>query len=199
MAATIRSPYPAPGARRASLDRRGRIDAMAISPRSPRSSSTSSPTASLGPPCLSRPRSAHSYVSPSTASTRQTPPVPESTVPCISRPTTGGSFVPHRIPPAARRAIRRLLANEPLQHRLHVVQGHRADRRPRFLLGHAVREIVGLEMPFDSLRADSPPAQEHEECTERAIALTGVVHHDLDAIRHAVRSLERRGPRVHRR
>src|SRR5678816_3388305 len=159
----MRSPRPPPGDRRASFDRRGRIDPIAVvSPRSPRSSSTSSPTASLSPPCLSFPRNAHSYVTPSRPRTRQTPPVPDNTVPCISGPAGDHSFVPHRVPPASGRSICRLFANEALEQRLDVVERHRADARARRVLAGAIREVVGLEVALDALRADSTPAHEEE-------------------------------------
>src|SRR5688572_26015856 len=167
------------------------------SPRSARSSATASPTASFTLPCFTRPRSAHSYVSPSSANTRQTPPVPERTVPCIRRRYVWRSFVPHGIPPASCWAVCELLANQLIEHPLHGGQRQLTDGVTSRLFRGAVRKVVRLEMTFDSLRAHASPAEEEKVRTERTPGDTCVVDDDLDAVRHAVRSLERRRPRVH--
>src|SRR5215207_9536350 len=104
---------------------------------STRSSSTSSPTASLSPLCLMRPRTAQSYVRPSAASTRQIPPVPDNAVPRISV-RARGSFVPHGIPPSPCRTGGRLLDNELVQNVPYRLERHLTDRGPRRCFGRAV-------------------------------------------------------------
>src|SRR5688500_17070587 len=183
----MRSPWPPPGARRANCDLRGRISPMAYtSPRSAPSSATASPTASFSLPCFTRPRSAHSYVSPSSANTRQTPPVPERTVPCIRRRYVWRYFVPHGISPASCWAVCELLAKQLIEHPLHGGQRQLADGVTSRLFRGAVRKVVRLEMTCDSLGAHASPAEEEKVRTERTPGDTGVVDDDLDAVRHAV-------------
>ena len=69
----------------------------------------------------------------------------------------------------------------------------------RCVLAGTISEIIGLEMAFNALRANSAPAHEEEIRAVRSADNLGLVHDDLDTVGHAVRSLECRGPRVHRR
>src|SRR5919199_6382107 len=175
LAATTRSPNAPPGARRARRERRGRISPIAHAPpRSSRSSTTSSPTASLGaPPCLSRPRSVTSRVTPAAVRTCQTPPVPRRTTARDSGEDGAESRVPNpeSLPsesPAARRApgpesrsslvIHRLLPRSPLrgaradllvEKALHLGERERPDGPARLLRGRTPGEEVGLDVPAD--------------------------------------------------
>src|SRR5215211_2800239 len=196
----MRSPCPPPGARRASFDRRSWISAIASpSPRSACSNSTSSPTASLSPPCFRRPRSELSYTAPSAPSTRQTPPVPDNTVPLMPPRVKGDSFVPHRVPPLSRRLVRRVLADQVVEQLLHRAQAHGPDRLASGLLGGPICEVVGLEVTLDALRPDAAPAEKQEVGAERASDNVRLVDHDLDAVGHSIGSLERGRARVHGR
>ena len=58
---------------------------------------------------------------------------------------------------------------------------------------------TGVEMPLDALAAHPAPSQKEEVGAIRATDDVRLVDDHLDAVRHAVRSLERGGPSVNRR